>query len=287
MASPMFCSIFSLAVLVFASGIVVAEDSASGDYENNIKTMLTILRNRQEIIQSQGKFNPKPLRELSSLLGTGRLLQLAEEVSLLMAEQNELMDELSDTPSDARRNDTTAMPERKTNSSGQEVGSLLMKIVMKILQGQVAKQGNAGLLAGLMSQLNGGDTGAISGIMKIAQPLLQNTGLNDQLFGPALTGILTTLAQNPSIFEFGSAQDFNKSTCKDNSTTKMDVNGTMPTNCSSNNPDTKPPFIVSVIQGAAALAQAYQILPSQCRADMSTMFNGLVGREGWALSSML
>ena len=249
--------------------------------------MLTILRNRQEIIQSQGKFNPKPLRELSSLLGTGRLLQLAEEVSLLMAEQNEFMDELSDTPSDARRNDTTAMPERKTNSSGQEVGSLLMKIVMKILQGQVAKQGNAGLLAGLMSQLNGGDTGAISGIMKIAQPLLQNTGLNDQLFGPALTGILTTLAQNPSIFELGSAQDFNTSTCKDNSTTKMDVNGTMPTNCSSNNPDTKPPFIVSVIQGAAALAQAYQILPSQCRNDMSTMFNGLVGREGWALSSML
>ena len=307
--------LFSLLAIFSLSGISTAANDTyvENNYVSVINTVVSVIRNRQEIIKSAGTFNTSQLTNIGSLFSLENLLQLAEDVSSLLKQPRDLFGEFADVPNfNFTAGDATEIPANSTKSTGQNVfTSFIKNLVTRVLQGQsTSAQGNGNIFASLISLLTrqssgtNSETGSealASELIAVAQPLIQNTGIADQMFGPVLTNVLTTLAENPSILGLGNTPEFNSSICNVNNSSPAGQNNitgninmdnstltaqNLSAICSPNSQTNQQPSpIASILQAAASLSQHLEYLPVQCRSDFSTMVSGLVNSEGWALSS--
>ena len=283
MASYLVCILF---VMIINTDTSVSFDSTEGHYASTWRNMETIIRNRKNILQSM---DSKLLHEIGNTMDMGRLIKLVDEISTILDKPDsfDFEDDLEDG------GDATAKPSLTTDTTNGTVSNLL-NMFMNFMQSRGLMLGNTDIIGSVMSQVRSLDAETISGIFKLAQPLLQMTGINEQPFGPVLSSILTNIARNPSILGFGSTNESNTSNCVVNNDTQNNSNVTdssmnspnIANKCEPNTAPTGQSLITSVFGAAASFSTAFQSLPSQCRTDMMKMFGGMVRREGWALSSM-
>ena len=277
---------YILFVLIINVESSVSVDSTEGNYASTWRNMETMIRNRNEILKTM---DSKLLHQIGNVMDTSRLIKLVDEISTLLDKPDSIdfEDDLEDS------GDAMAKPSLTTDKTNGTVPNLL-NMFMKFLQGRGLMQGNTDIIGSVMSQVRGLDAETISGILKLAQPLLQMTGINDQPFGPVLSGILTNIARNPSILGLGSTKETNTSNCVVNNATQNNSNVTdsstnspnIANKCEPNTAPTGQSLIASVVGAATSFSTSFQSLPSQCRIDLMKMFGGMVRREGWALSSM-